>query len=80
MKRVKLDQSERLTATNAGQVWSWDFVFDQTECGASCRLLIAMDGYTRQYHSLRPRHSYRATDVIEMLEELIDEHDYSEAD
>ena len=74
MKRVKPDQSERLTASNAGQVWSWDFVFDQTECGASFRLLSVMDEYTRQCHNLRPRHSYRATDVIEVLEELIDEH------
>ena len=74
MKRVKADQSERLIASKAGQVWSWDFVFDQTECGASFRLLSVMDEYTRQCHSLRPRHSYRATDVIEVLEELIDEH------
>lgn len=33
-----------------------------------------MDEYTRQCHSLKPRHSYKAEDVIEVLEELITQH------
>ena len=37
-------------------------------------MLSVMDEYTRECHSLRPRRSYRADDVIEALEELIDQH------
>lgn len=73
-RRVAPDQEERLQASKLSEVWSWDFVFDQTQSGASFRLLSVLDEYTRQCHSLRPRHSYRAMDVIEVLEDLIEEH------
>ena len=73
-RRVQTNESERLRARNPGEVWSWDFVADQTEHGTSFRMLSVIDEYTRQCHSLRPRSSYRAENVIEVLEELIEEH------
>ena len=37
-------------------------------------MLSVIDSHTRECHSLRPRQNYRAEDVMEVLEELIDEH------
>lgn len=73
-RRVRENESKRLSAQYRNHVWSWDFVHDQTEWGTSFRMLSVMDEYTRECHSLRPRRSYRAEDVIEVLEELIAEH------
>ena len=74
MKRVHPNEAVRLTASEPNEVWSWDFVFDQTEWGSSYRILSVIDEHTRQCKSLRPRRSYRASNVIEVLEELIAEH------
>ncbi|MFC5049069.1 IS3 family transposase [Rubritalea spongiae] len=73
-RRVNENEPKRLRASAKNEVWSWDFVYDQTEHGSSFRILSVLDEYTRQCHSLNPRHSYRAEDVIEVLEELIVEH------
>jgi transposase InsO family protein len=71
MKRIEPNLIKRLRASRPNEVWSWDFVYDQTANGQSMRILSVVDEYTRQCLSLRPRRSYRATDVIEVLEELI---------
>ena len=73
-RRVQENELKRLSASRRNQVWSWDFVYDQTDWGSSFRMLSVIDEHTRECHSLRPRKSYRAQDVIEVLEELIDEH------
>ena len=73
-RRVQQDQSKRLQASAPKEVWSWDFVHEQTDWGTNFRILSVIDEHTRQCHSLRPRRSYRAEDVIEVLEELIAEH------
>ena len=73
-RRVSENESERLRSSGVNEVWSWDFVHDQTEHGSSFRMLSVMDEYSRQCHSLRPRSSYRAENVIEVLEDLIAEH------
>ncbi|MDB4318009.1 IS3 family transposase [bacterium] len=54
-KRLRPEQAQRLEACHAGHVWCWDFVYDQTECGSSFRLLSVLDEYTRECYSLRPR-------------------------
>lgn len=73
-RRASSNDNKRLSAEYGGHVWSWDFVHDQTENGASLRILSILDEYTRQCPGLRPRRSYRARDVIHVLEELISEH------
>jgi len=73
-RRNHENEEKRLRATKPNEVWSWDFVYDQTVNGGSFRILSVIDEYTRQCHSLRPRRSYRAQNVIEVLEELIAEH------
>jgi len=74
MRRVQENESQRLHATHLNEVWSWDFVHDQTDHGTNFRMLSVLDEYSRQCHSLRPRSSYRAEDVIDVLDELIAEH------
>lgn len=73
-RRVEQGTGKRLRSTMPNQVWSWDFVHDQTANGQSIRILSIVDEFTRQCFSIRPRRSYRATDVIEVLDELIVEH------
>ena len=73
-RRVKPNEKKRLAASTVNEVWSWDFVQDQTQHGSSYRVLSVIDELTRECHSLRPRHSYKATDVISVLEDLIVEH------
>ena len=73
-RRVQENESERLRASRVNEVWSWDFVHDQTDHGTNFRMLSVLDEYSRQCHSLRPRPSYKADNVIEVLEDLIAEH------
>ena len=73
-RRVSENEVKRLRATKSNEVWSWDFVHDQTAHGGSFRMLSVLDEHTRQCHGLEPRHSYRAKDVINKLDQLIEIH------
>ena len=53
------------------QVWSWDFVADQTENGSSFRILTLLDEHTRQCLAIHPAWSIRAVDVITVVEAAI---------
>jgi transposase InsO family protein len=68
MRRIGPQQSERLRATKARQVWSWDFVEDQTENGTRFRILTLLDEHTRQCLALHAGWSIRAVDAITVLE------------
>lgn len=72
--RPDAGDARRLRAGGPGEVWSWDFVHDQTANGQSLRILSVLDEYTRQCHGISPRRSYRAVDVIGALDLLIHEH------
>jgi len=74
MRRIAKNEVKRLRASSRNEVWSWDFVHDQTEYGSNFRMLSVLDEYTRQCHSLAPRKAYRAENVIEVLESLIEQH------
>lgn len=71
MRRLGPQQSERLRATRARQVWSWDFVEDQTENGSRFRILTLLDEHTRQCLALHVAWSIRAVDAITVLEAAI---------
>lgn len=73
-RRVHENETKRLRATRPNEVWSWDFVHDQTASGGTFRMLSILDEHTRQCHNLEPRHSYRASDVLKALERLIARH------
>ncbi len=71
MRRLGLEQKERLRATKAREVWSWDFVEDQTENGTRFRILTLLDEYTRQSLAVHTAWSIRAVDAITVIEAAI---------
>lgn len=67
MKRLGVSTAERLRAERPRQVWSWDFVTDQTENGSNFRVLTLMDEYTRESLAMHAARSIRAVDVITVV-------------
>jgi len=55
-------------------VWSYDFVFDQTEDARQLKCLTVVDEFTRQGLTIRIGRSLTAGDVIRILDELFHEH------
>jgi transposase InsO family protein len=68
MKRVGQSTALRQQAKRPNQVWSWDFVEDQTEAGSKLRILTLIDEYTRQCLGIEVAWSIRAVDVITAME------------
>lgn len=55
-------------------VWSYDFVFDQTEDGRTLKCLTVVDEFTRQGLAIRLDRSITASDVIGILDALFHQH------
>lgn len=55
-------------------VWSYDFVFDQTEDGRQLKCLTVVDEFTRQGLAVRTGRSLTAGDVTRILDELFRQH------
>jgi transposase InsO family protein len=55
-------------------VWSYDFVFDQTEDRRTLKCLTVVDEFTRQGIDIRVGRSITSSDVIRILEELFQAH------
>jgi len=68
MRRVGVGTALRRRATRPNEVWSWDFVEDQTERGSKLRMLTLIDEYTRQCLAIHVAWSIRAVDVITVVE------------
>jgi transposase InsO family protein len=70
-KRRACDRSVVLAkAECANQVWSYDFMEDQTENGGSLRLLNVIDEYTREGLCIRVDRHFDSRRVLATLEEL----------
>jgi transposase InsO family protein len=63
--------SQRLKATRPNEVWSYDFVSDQTNDGRRLRFLCVVDEFTRECLALEVRRSFRGKDVIAVLAGLV---------
>ncbi len=74
MRRVGRNTAVRQRATRPNQVWSWDFVQDQTERGSKLRMLTLLDEYTRQCLAVHVAWSIRAVDVITVVEAAMARH------
>jgi putative transposase len=74
-KRRRLGASEngsqRLKATRPNEVWSYDFVSDQTRDGRRLRFLCVVDEFTRECLALEVRRSFRGREGIAVLARLI---------
>ena len=62
---------QRQAATHANDVWAWDFVHDVDERGRTIRWLMIVDEFTRESLVLEAARSFKATDVLDLLSELI---------
>ena len=63
--------SQRRVATRPNEVWSYDFVSDQTSDGRRLRYLCVVDEFTRECLALEVRRSFRSKEVMGVLAELI---------
>jgi len=68
LRRLGVSTAERQRAARANQVWSWDFVADQTERGTRFRVLTLLDEHTRECLVAHADWSIRAADVIAVVE------------
>ena len=74
-KRARLGTGEsgtqRLRAERANHVWSYDFVFDQTEDGRRLKWLPICDEFSRELVALEVERRMEAKDVIRILEAAV---------
>ena len=61
----------RRAAMCANDVWAWDFVHDVDERGRTIRWLMIVDEFTRESLVLEAARSFKATDVLDLLSELM---------
>lgn len=65
--------SARRRAARPNQVWSYDFVWDQTDEGRRLKFLPVVDEYTRECLVLRVARSLTGADVVAELRRLVAE-------
>ena len=65
--------AQQLWAERINQVWSYDFVWDQTEQGRRLKWLPMLDEHTRECLALEVEYSITASAVIDILERLVHE-------
>jgi transposase InsO family protein len=61
----------RLKAENRNHVWSYDFIEDKTMDGRKARWLNIIDEYTHECLASVPRRSWRGSNVISVLSEIM---------
>jgi transposase InsO family protein len=67
LRRLGVSTAQRQRASEIHDVWSWDFVEDQTEKGTRFRVLTLIDEHTRQCLATHVDWSIRAVDVIRVV-------------
>lgn len=72
-RRIGLSTARRRKAEKRADVWSWDFVTDQTANGSQFRILTLIDECTRECLATHCGRSIRASDVIAAIGEAIGE-------
>jgi len=70
-RRVKANlREDRCPAVRSNETWAMDFVHDQLATGTKIRVLTIVDTFSRYAPAIVPRFSFRAPDVIEVLERV----------
>lgn len=70
-RRVALSRPRPIPATEANQVWAYDFVFDACANGQQLKCLTVIDEYTRECLAIDVAGSLRSARVIEVLAKLV---------
>jgi transposase InsO family protein len=65
--------ARRMRAERINHVWSYDFVWDQTDGGRRLKWLPILDEYSRECLALEVDYSITARAVIDILERLVQE-------
>ena len=73
-RRSDETESKRREAGFKGDVWSWDFVHDQTSIGSRFKMLTLIDEYTRECLTIHVGWSITANDVIKIVARAMEEH------
>lgn len=73
-RRKRVGQTQRMRAEQPRQVWSYDFIHDRLENGASLKMLTVLDEFTRECLGILVARSITASAVIDFLEILILRH------
>jgi transposase InsO family protein len=60
----------RRRATMKDQVWGMDFIQDRTADGRPFRMLVVLDGHTRECLTIEVRRTFRGEDIVRVLDEL----------
>ena len=61
-------------AQHRNRVWAWDFVSDYTVRGGKLRVFNLIDEFTKECHCIHSDRAIKATDVLTVLQEAIEEH------
>ncbi|MBP1807807.1 putative transposase [Rubellimicrobium aerolatum] len=70
-RRVKAKlRDDRRPPVRANETWAMDFVHDQLATGTKIRILTVVDAYSRFSPAIVPRFSFRAPDVIAVLDRV----------
>ena len=67
------NSSQRQRASAPNQVWSYDFVMDQTSDGRRLKMLCVLDEYTRESLAIHVARNIGALEVIEVLQAIVKE-------
>lgn len=76
-RRVKAKlREDRRDAVVVNETWAMDFVHDQLVTGRKLRILTVVDTFSRVSPAIVPKFSFRAPDVVEVLERVGREHGF----
>jgi len=77
-KRRRLGSSSggciRRRAERVNHVWSYDFVWDQTEDGRMLKMMPVVDEFSRECLAIEVGRSFKSADVVATLERLFEKH------
>ena len=77
-KRLRLGTTDgsisRRRAAHRREIWSYDFVMDQTEDGRRLKMLPVVDEFSRECLTVEVARHFTAADVIRVLDRLFKEH------
>lgn len=72
-RKIRTGQAVPLRAEQPNQVWTYDFVFDQTLTGQPLKILTLTDEFTRKSLALRCGTAFTSADVKAVLVEVMRE-------
>ena len=72
-KKVRTGAGIPERALSPNHVWTYDFIFDQTDSGQVLKILTLTDEFTRQSLAMRVAPSFTSKDVKDVLNEVIRE-------